>query len=153
MPATAVADRFERHLVENWTATPIIPYDTIAEPPADVPAFLVQQYPVVLGEQQFLGRHYHERGTYRLVLNVRRGIGFRQGCLWQDELINLFRDFRFGDIALQTVGVPDGAIIDDNSELGDWIVYSILVEYLYQYDAAIPTTIVAAAGFAGGSGT
>jgi hypothetical protein len=133
MPLKAVADLFEQRLIENWTETLIISYDTIAEPP-DVPAFVVQQYPVVSGSQPVLGRRFFEDGVYRLVLNVRRGIGLAQGLTWTDELAALFRSFKFPSGQLETF-VPDGPIVDDNSEEGDWIVYSLIIPYRYQYDS------------------
>lgn len=132
MPTKAVADLFEQRLVEQWTQTPIISYDTIAEPP-DVPAFVVQQYPVVQGLKPVVGRRFFEEGVYRIVLNVRRGIGLAQGLTWTDELLSIFRSFKFPSGQLETFA-PDGPIIDDNSEEGDWIVYSLLFPYRYQFD-------------------
>jgi uncharacterized protein DUF4128 len=149
MPLKAVADLFEQRLIANWTACPVIPYDTIAEPPADVPAFLVQQYPVVQGSRSVLQRHFVEDGIYRLVLNVRRGIGLAQGLTWTDELHLLFNSIRFVENAQLETFVPDGPIVDDNSEEGDWIVYSLLIPYRYQYESGEPVT-VEAAGAAGG---
>lgn len=134
MPSNAVANRFEAYLVANWTATPIVLMDTIGEPP-DADAFLVQQYPVVLGMQWSLdGQRFIEEGTLRLVLNVRRGVGTQQGTLWEDDLKNLFRRIKFTDIALETF-VPDGAVIDDNSEQGNWITYSVVVPYRFQFES------------------
>lgn len=133
MPIKVVADLFEQRLVANWTATLIVSYDTVAEPP-DVEAFLVQQYPVVLGVRPVIGRRFFEEGVYRLVLNVRGGIGLAQGLQWSDSLRLLFNSIKFESGGLETF-VPDGPIIDDNTEEGDWIVYSIIVPYRYQYDS------------------
>lgn len=132
MPMKAVADLFEDRLVTNWSATLIVPYDTIAEPP-EVDAFLVQQYPVASGVHPVLGRRFMEEGVYRLVLNVRRGIGLEQGLTWSDALRVMFNNIKFDDGPLETF-TPDGPIIDDNNEDGDWISYSLLVPYRYQYD-------------------
>src|SRR5678816_3595153 len=113
MPIKAVADAFQARLLANWTATEVILYDTMAEPPPDVPAFLVQQFPIANGTHPVLGRTFWEEGVYRLVLNVRRGIGLEQGLAWSDELIALFRDVKFSHILTY---VPNGPVIDDNIE-------------------------------------
>lgn len=133
MPLKAVADLFQAYLTANWTATVVVAYDTVADTP-DVDAFLVQQYPVVLGTHPVLGRKFWEEGTYRLVLNVNRGIGQEQGLTWMDMLHALFNNIKFTTGSLETF-TPDGAIIDDNNEEGDWIAYSLIVPYRYQYDA------------------
>lgn len=132
MPVKAVADKFETYLVANWTATPIVPYDTIAETP-DAIAFLVQQYPVVNGSKPTLQRRFFEDGVYRLVLNINRGVGLAQGLQWSDELRLLFNNIKLYP-GLETF-TPDGPIVDDNSEEGNWIVYSLIVPYRYQYDS------------------
>jgi hypothetical protein len=133
MPIKAVADLFEARLVAGWTETIIISYDTVAEPP-DVDAFLVQQFPVVLGSRPVLGRRFWEDGVYRLVLNVRRGIGTAQGFTWTDELRTLFNNIKFASGQLETF-TPDGPILDDNNEEGDWVIYSLIIPYRYQYDS------------------
>jgi hypothetical protein len=131
MPAKAVADFFETYLAANWTETVIVGYDTVADTP-DVDAFVVQQYPVVLGTHPVLGRHFFEEGVYRLVLNVNRGIGQAQGLLWSDQLRVLFNNVRFSS-SLETL-TPDGPIVDDNNEEGDWIAYAVIIPYRYQYN-------------------
>lgn len=153
MPLKRVADLFEQRLLSNWTACPVIPYDTIAEPPPDVPAFLVQQYPVVQGVRPVLERHFEEVGVYRLVLNVRRGIGLAQGLIWTDQLHELFNSIRFVENAVLETLVPDGPIIDDNNEEGDWIVYSVIIPYRYQYKSEPPVTLAASGAAAGMAGT
>ena len=131
MPSKAVADFFETYLAANWTETVIVGYDTVADTP-DVDAFLVQQYPVVFGTHPVLGRKFWEEGTYRLVLNVNRGIGQAQGLVWTDQLHALFNNVKFSS-ALETL-TPDGPIIDDNNEEGDWIAYSLIIPYRFQYN-------------------
>jgi hypothetical protein len=133
MPIKAVADLFEARLTAEWTETIIVSYDTLAEPP-DVDAFLVQQFPVVLGTHPVLGRRFWEDGVYRLVLSVRRGIGTAQGFVWTDELRTLFNNFKFPNGQLETF-TPDGPILDDNNEEGDWVIYSLIIPYRYQYDS------------------
>ncbi len=133
MPLKAVADLFQTYLAANWTETVIVDYDTVADTP-DVDAFLVQQYPVVLGTHPVLGRKFWEEGTYRLVLNVNRGIGQEQGLMWMDTLHALFNNIKFTTGSLETF-TPDGSVIGDQNEEGDWIAYSLIVPYRYQYNA------------------
>jgi hypothetical protein len=132
MPIKAVADLFQTYLAANWTETVIVGYDTVAETP-DVDAFVVQQYPVVLGIHPVLGRRFFEEGVYRLVLNVNRGIGVEQGLIWGDGLRALFNNIKFSAGKLETL-TPDGPIVDDNNEEGDWIAYALIIPYRYQYD-------------------
>ena len=131
MPIKAVADLFEARLAANWTETVIVAYDTVADTP-DADAFVVQQFPVALGIRPLLGRRFLEEGVYRLVLNVNRGIGQEQGLIWSDGLRAIFNNVKFSG-QLETL-TPDGPIVDDNNEEGDWISYSLIVPYRYQYN-------------------
>lgn len=133
MPSKNVADLFENYLAANWTETLIVAYDTGTDTP-DVDAFLVQQFPVVIGNHPVLGRKFWEDGIYRLILNVRRGIGLAQGLSWTDELRVLFNNIKLTTGPLETF-TPDGPIIDDNNEEGDWISYSMIIPYRYQYSS------------------
>lgn len=131
MPAKAVADAIEARLAANWTATTIVPYDTIGEPPAGVDAFLVVQYPVVNGSRPVLGRKFWEEGAFRLVLNVASGIGLQQGLEWTDDLQDLFRSVKFDNVETFE---PSGPVIVDDNDDGAWISYSVVVPYRYQFD-------------------
>lgn len=130
MPRKAVADAFEARLVANWTATPIIPYDTQAQPPDNAEGFVVLQYPVANGERPLLERRWWEDGAVRVVLNVLRGIGLAQGLAWSDELADIFRAVKFDGVE---TFVPDGPVIDDTIENGNWVEYSIIVPYRFEY--------------------
>jgi len=135
MPTKAVIDAVQARLVANWTATVVVDYDTNAYPP-DLDAFLVHQYPVVNGVKPVLNRVFWEEGGIRLVLNVRRGIGLAQGLTWCDLLAALFREVKFAGVQCFE---PSGPIIDDNIEEGDWISYSVVVPYRYEFlSPAIP---------------
>ncbi len=133
MPAKAVADAVEARLIANWTATVIVPYDTVGETP-DVEAFVVVQYPVVNGVQPVLGRTFFEEGALRIVLNVARGIGLQQGLAWCDTLKDIFRRVKFSGVE---TFAPDGPIVDDNTDQGNWISYSVIVPYRYEFDSAV----------------
>ncbi len=133
MPAKAVADAVEARLIANWTATVIVPYDTIGETP-DVEAFLIVQYPVVNGVQPVLERKFFEEGAFRIVLNVARGIGLEQGLTWCDTLKDIFRRVKFSGVE---TFVPSGPVTDDNTDQGNWISYSIIVPYRYEFDSAV----------------
>lgn len=130
MARKAVIDAFEARLAANWTATPIIPYDTQAQPPDNAEGFVVLQYPVANGGRPWLERRWWEIGTVRIVLNVLRGIGLDQGSAWSDELADIFRAVKFNSIE---TFVPDGPIIDDTIENGNWVEYSIIIPYRFEY--------------------
>ena len=134
MPSKAVADAVEARLTANWTASPIIPYDTQSDPPSGVESFIVVQYPVVNGVRPALGRTFFEEGAIRIVLNVVRGVGARQGLAWADDLKWMFRAVMFDGIA---TFVPDGPVIDDTIEEGNWVMYSIIVPYRYEFVSAV----------------
>jgi hypothetical protein len=129
MPIKAVADAVQARLATHWTATVIVDYDTMANPP-DLDAFLVHQYPVVDSVKPVLSRVYWEEGGIRFVLNVRRGIGLAQGLEWCDELAALFRGVKFAGVECFE---PSGPIVDDNSEEGDWISYAVIVPYRFEF--------------------
>lgn len=133
MPLKFVLDAVNSRLAANWTATPIIKYDQQARPPAADVAFLVVQFPIVNGVQPTLGRLYWETGIIRLVLSVRRDMGYDQGAMWADELAHMFRAVTFDGI--QT-GVPDGAVLDDTADNGNWIIFSLIIPYRYEYESA-----------------
>jgi len=133
MPAKAVVDAVQARLTANWTATVIVDYDTNAYPP-DLDAFLVHQYPVVNGSKPVLERLFWEEGAIRFVLNVRRGIGLAQGLTWCDELTALFRESDFGGVQCFETSGP---VIDDTLEEGDFISYSMIVRYRYEYTTAL----------------
>ena len=134
MPSKAVADAVEARLTANWTASPIVPYDTSGEPPDGVESFIVVQYPVVNGVRPALGRTFFEEGAIRIVLNVVRGVGAAQGLAWSDELKWMFRAVHFNGIE---TFVLDGPVIDDNIEEGNWVMYSIIVPYRYEFVSAV----------------
>lgn len=134
MPNAAVAQAIDTRLLNNWTATPVIPYDSLAEPPDDADAFVVVQYPVVLEEKPMLSRTFWERGVVRFVLNVKRGIGQGQALIWSDSLKAIFRESKFDGVNTHEA---DGPIVDDTIEDGNWVGYSIEVHYHFEFVAAV----------------
>lgn len=134
MPALAVADAIDSRLAANWTETPIIPYDSIAEPPDDAEAFVVVQYPIVFEEKPTLSRTFWERGVVRFVLNVKRGIGQRQALIWSDGIKEIFREQSFDGVHTHEA---DGPIVDDTIEDGNWVGYSIEVHYHFEFVSAV----------------
>jgi len=133
MPSKTVADAVDARLAANWTATPIVPYDTQATPPDDAEAFVVVQYPISNGARPVLGRTFWEEGIIRLVLNIRRGIGLSQGLLWSDELAFIYRAVKFDGVE---TFVPDGPVVDDTIENGNWVEFSIVVPYRHEFRQA-----------------
>jgi hypothetical protein len=131
MPLKAVSDAVNARLAANWTATVVVPFDTLREPPPGVEAFLVVQYPVADEERLVLGKHYWEAGAIRFVLNVMAGVGLQQGLDWSDQLKVLFRYVDFDGVETRQASGP---IIVDNIDDGQWIAYSTVIEYRYQFD-------------------
>ena len=140
MPSRAVADAVEARLEANWTETPFIPYDTLAQPPDNTEAFVIIQYPISNGARPVLGRVFWDEGAIRIVLNVQRGIGQAQGLLWSDMLADLYRSVKFDGVE---TFVPDGPVIDDTIEDGNWVLYSIVVPYRFEFVSAVyePTSV------------
>ena len=133
MPSKHVADAVNTRLADLWTATPVIPYDEQATTP-DEDGFVVAQYPVVNGVRPVLGRLFWEEGWIRLVLSVKRGVGMDQGLKWADTLAHIFRSVKFDGIETRQ---PDGPLVDDSSDNGNWILYSVLVPYRFEFESAV----------------
>jgi hypothetical protein len=138
MPSKPVADAVEARLVANWHETPFIPYDTLAQPPDNAEAFVVIQYPVANAVRPVLGRVFWDEGAIRIVLNVQRGIGQAQGLLWSDMLKDIYRSVKFDGVE---TFVPDGPVVDDTIENGNWVEYSIVVPYRFEFVAAVYESI------------
>src|SRR5262245_4518598 len=133
MPSKHVADAVDARLAANWTATPIIPYDTQAQPPDNAEAFVVVQYPISNGARAFLGITFFEEGAIRVVLNVQRCVGLAQGLAWSDELAFIYRAVKFDGIE---TFVPDGPVVDDTIENGNWVEFSIVIPYRHEFVSA-----------------
>ena len=133
MPIKHVADAVDARLAANWIATPIVAYDEQAEPPpAD--AFVVVQFPVVNSSRPVLGRLFWEEGAIRLVLSVRRDVGIDQGRVWSDTLAHIFRAVKFDGV--QTFE-PDGPNVDDSLDNGNWLIFSIIIPYRFEFESAV----------------
>lgn len=140
MPAAAVDSAIKARLAASWTESVVVggsrpgdPSELATDPPASVDAFLVVQYPVVNGAKPVLHGRYFEEGAARLVLNVKREVGIAVSLGWADTLAGLFREYRNG--SFETF-VPDTAVVDDANDDGNWIVYSVIVPYRYQFAEA-----------------
>lgn len=133
MPSKHVADAVDARLEAFWTATPVIAYDEIATPP-DEDGFVFVQYPIVNGVRPVLGRLFWEEGWVRIVLSVKRGVGSDQGREWADTLANIFRSAKFDGIETRQ---PDGPLEDDSIDNGNWILYSIVVPYRFEFESAV----------------
>lgn len=134
MPRREVALAVDARLAAFWTETPVIDFDTQTQPPDNAPAFLVVQYPVVNGAHPVLGRLFWEEGALRLVLNVLRGIGRDQALIWCNKLTDMFRVVKFDGVE---TFMPDGPQDDDASDDGNWVSYSIIVPYRFEYESAV----------------
>lgn len=138
MPSAAVDTAVKTRLAASWSTTVVVgglgpsdPADTLTEPPEDVSAFLVVQYPVVNGDKPVLHGKYFEEGAIRLVLNVKRTKGLSQGLTWADSLATLFREYR-NDAGFETF-TPSAPIINDASDDGNWMSFAVIAPYRYQH--------------------
>lgn len=133
MPSKHVADAVAARLSASWTATPIIDYDEQTATP-DVDAFVTVQFPITTGTSPVLGRLFWEEGAIRLVLSVRRDLGKDQGLEWSDTLAHIFRTAKFDGIETRQ---PDGPNIDDSTDNGNWLIFSVIVPYRFEFESAV----------------
>ncbi|MER2268245.1 phage tail terminator-like protein [Methylobacterium oxalidis] len=130
MPLKLVADAVEARLASAWDRCPVFGINKQGETPKDGSPFVQMSYPVANGEQLTVGAPgeniWRETGTFRLVLNSRRGRGIVEGLTWADELAALFRGKEFGGV--QTFA-PSSPVIDDRNEEGMYFVLSLSVPY------------------------
>lgn len=139
MPHPVVDAAFKARIAANFTTIPTIgipPERT--EPPSDGSAFIVIQYPVVNGEKPVLGRRFFEEGAARIVFNIPRGPAeYDAQQTWIPTVASLFRDRRdeLNVSGLQTF-TPDGPITNDTNDDGNFVSYSLIVPYRYQFNDA-----------------
>ena len=133
MPSKHVADAVDDRLAASWVATPILSRDT-TQPPDGVDAFVMVQFPITTGTRPVLGRLFWEEGAIRIVLSVRRDVGVDQGLVWSDTLAHIFRGVKFDGIETRE---PDGPNVDDAIDNGNWLIFSIIVPYRYEFESAV----------------
>ncbi|WP_132254735.1 phage tail terminator-like protein [Methylobacterium segetis] len=130
MPLKLVVDAVEARLASDWDRCPVFGINQQGETPKTGSPFVQVSYPVANGEQLTVGAPganiYRETGTFRLVINSRRGRGVVEGLAWADELAALFRGKEFGGV--QTFA-PSSPVIDDRNEEGMYFVLSLSVPY------------------------
>jgi hypothetical protein len=133
MPSKHVVDAVNARLAASWTATPIVDYDEQTETP-DAEAFVTVQFPITTGASPVLGRLFWEEGFIRLVLSVRRDVGKDQGLIWSDTLAHIFRVVKFDGIETRQ---PDGPNIDDSTDNGNWLIFSLIIPYRFEFESAV----------------
>lgn len=139
MASAAIDAAFKAKLLASWSVCPVVGGskandlpETLTEPPTNVDAFLVVQYPVVDGDKPVLNGRYWDEGGARLVLNVKREVGQTQALAWADTLRGLFREYKSG--SFETF-VPDPPIVNDATDDGNWLSYSVIVPFRYQFNS------------------
>jgi Bacteriophage related domain of unknown function len=132
---TVVAE-VEARLAANWTATPIVPANTLGTTEGLGEPFVIVDYPVANSERSAVNdRLYREEGGFRILLYMPRGIGLTQGGTWSEALAAIFRDQKFGaGLALNTLA-PDPPITDDASDEGNFFLFATIVPYVFEYRA------------------
>lgn len=135
MPHPAVDTAFKARIAANFTTIPTIGVNGVTEPPSDGSSFVVIQYPVVNGDKPVLGRRFFEEGAARIVINAARGPAQNDAeATWAPALASLFRDRKLGG-GIETF-TPDGPIINDANDDGQYFSLSLIVPYRYQFDDA-----------------
>lgn len=135
MPSPAVDAAFKARIAANFTTIPTIGVNDRTEPPSDGSSFVVIQYPVVNGDKPVLGRRFFEEGAARIVVNAAKGPAETDAKdTWVPALATLFRDRDLGG-GLETF-TPSGPILNDANDDGQFVSYSLIVPYRYQFDDA-----------------
>lgn len=125
---------FKARIAANFTTIPFIGISGVSEPPSSG-SFGVIQYPVANGEKPSIGRRFFEEGGARIVLNVEKGPAeYDATNTWIPALASLFRDRQI-TTGLETF-TPDGPFITDDIDDGNFVLYSLIVPYRYQFDDA-----------------
>ncbi len=137
MPSPAVDAAFKARIAANFTTIPTIGVSGRTEPPSDGSSFVVLQYPVVNGEKPSIGRRFFEDGAARIVFNVQKGPAeYDAQQTWIPAVAALFRDKSASDLnvaGMQTF-TPDGPITNDTNDDGNFVSFSLIVPYRYQYE-------------------
>lgn len=135
MPHPNVDAGFKARIAANFTTIPFIGVNNVNVPPSDGSSFGVIQYPVADGEKPTLGRRYFEDGAARIVVNVQAGPAENDARdTWLPALASLFRD-RAISSGLETF-TPDPPILNDANDDGNYVSYSLIVPYRYQFNDA-----------------
>jgi hypothetical protein len=136
MPSPAVDAAFKARIEANFTTIPFIGLNGRTEPPSDGSSFGVIQYPAVNGDKPSLGRRFFEDGAARIVVNVEKGPAeYDAAQTWLPALASLFRDKSAKDLnvaGLQTF-TPAGPITNDANDDGNFVSFSLIVPYRYQF--------------------
>lgn len=132
MPSAAVDTAFKARIAGNFTTIPTIGVSGVTEPPPNGLSFVVLQYPVVNGVKPVLGRHFFEEGAVRIVVNATRGPAENDAqTTWIPALASLFRDRKLGG-GIETF-TPSGPILNNMNDDGNFVSYSLIVPYRYQF--------------------
>lgn len=137
MPSPAVDTAFKARIAANFTTIPTIGIPPERTEPPNGSSFIVIQYPVVNGLKPVIGRRFFEEGAARIVFNVTKGPAeYDAQQTWMPAIASLFRDKSAKDLnvpGLQTF-TPDGPITNDTNDDGDFVSYSLIVPYRYQFN-------------------
>jgi hypothetical protein len=137
VPSPVVESAFKARIAANFTTIPTIGVNDRMEPPSDGSSFIVIQYPVVNGDKPSIGRRFFEEGAARIVFNVQKGPAESDAHnTWMPTVKALFLEKSASDLGvagLQTF-VPDGPVTNDTNDDGNFVSFSLIVPYRYQYN-------------------
>jgi len=106
-----------------------------ATPPDDGREFVVIQYPVSEGSRPVLTRRRFEEGAARIVYNAKSGTELSAALVQCDAIAAAFRGDRLKFDGVE-VFEPNGPIVNDENDDGNYFEIAVIVPYRYQFDVA-----------------
>lgn len=135
MPHPNVDSAFKAKIA-GFTTIPTLGVSGVSEPPGSG-SFIVIQYPVVNGIKPSIGRRFFEEGAARIVFNIEKGPAeYDAAQTWIPTVASLFREKNSTDMnmsGMQTFAV-DGPMTNDTNDDGNFVSYSLVVPYRYQFN-------------------
>ncbi len=131
MAKKQLIDAVEARLGANWDGIPVFLQSAGEDLPKGGIPFLLLQFPFAEAARMAMNAGiYREEGGFRIVLNEPRGSGLDKGLERCEALATLFRDQKFGGVICQ---VPSSPLIDDDTEDGSYVQFSMVVPYTLNF--------------------
>ncbi|MCH2220045.1 MAG: hypothetical protein MK097_06945 [Dechloromonas sp.] len=104
-------------------------------PPDDGREFVVIQYPVHESSRPMLTKRRFEEGAARIVYNAKSGTELASVLTQVDAIAAAFRGDRLKFDGVE-VFEPNGPIVNDENDDGNYFETAVIVPYRYQFDVA-----------------